>query len=102
MPQRRPVVPDGLPVGGDRGCLAGGLWRVAQHGVGVVGLHGEVYQPGDIHPSSLGVRQHLQDPAVQVPAGQGRDRTLDRLPDLRLRDEGTRHQQTDREVHQPL
>ena len=27
---------------------------------------------------------------------------LDRLPDLRLRDEGTRHQQTDREVHQPL
>ena len=77
MPQRRPVVPDGLPVGGDRGCLAGGLWRVAQHGVGVVGLPGVVDQPGDIHPSSLGVRQHLQDPAVQVPAAQGRDRALD-------------------------
>jgi hypothetical protein len=72
MRQRGPVVPDCLPVSGDRGRLAGGLRRVAQHGVDVVGLAGVVDQPGDVHPPSLGARQHLQDPAVQAPAAESR------------------------------
>jgi hypothetical protein len=71
MRQRRPVVPDGLPVGVDRGRLAGGLWRVPQHGVGVVGLAGVVHEPSDVHPSSPCVRQHPQDPAVEVPTTEG-------------------------------
>jgi hypothetical protein len=68
MVQRRPVVADGLPVGGDRRRLPGRLRRVAQHGLDVVSLAGVVHQPGNIHPPSLGVRQHPQNPTVQVPA----------------------------------
>jgi hypothetical protein len=76
MRQHRPVVPDGLPVSGDRGRLAGCLGRVAEHGVDVVSLPGMMDQPGDVHPPSLGVRQHLQDPTVQAPAAKRRQRAL--------------------------
>jgi len=69
--QRGPVVPDGLAVGGDRRRLPGRLGRVPHHGAGVAGLTGVVDQPGHVDRAAGGAGQHLQDPPVQLPAGQG-------------------------------
>ena len=73
-----PVVFDGLPVGPDRGRPPGRVRRIPQYGVHVAGLAGVMHQSGDIHvPLGIG-RQHVEDPPVQLPAGQYGQGALDR------------------------
>ena len=81
MGQDRPVVADGLPVGRHRRRLPGRLRRIPQHGLGVAGLAGVVHQPGHVDLPSGGAGQHLQDPAVELPAAERRQRALHRLPE---------------------
>jgi hypothetical protein len=71
MGEHGPVVPDRLPVGGDGRRLPGRLRPVPQHGLDVVGVPGVVHQPGEVDPAFGGGGQHLQDPPVQLAAGQG-------------------------------
>ena len=79
MGEHGPVVPDRLPVGRDLRRLPGRLRPVPQHGLDVASLAGVVDQPGEVDLAFGGAGQHVQDPPVELPAGQGRQRALDRL-----------------------
>jgi hypothetical protein len=76
--------------------LPGRLGRPPQHGLDVAGLAGVVDQPGQVDLPVGGGGQRLQDPPVQLPASQGRQRALHRPPEQLVAEPdrlGASHQQ---------